>query len=148
MVEVKCRILPHGEGLPLPGYATGMSVGMDLPAAVSDDIVVDTGERELIPTGLAVAVPGGYEIQVRPRSGLARDHGIMIANAPGTVDPDYRGEVMVLVINLGKESFTIRRGMRIAQMVVVPAVRAELKVVKELPDSGRGAGGFGHTGME
>ncbi|UCF30071.1 MAG: dUTP diphosphatase [bacterium] len=147
-VEVMCRILPHGEGLPLPEYATVMSVGMDLPAAVMRETVIDVGQRIPVPTGLAVAVPMGYEIQIRPRSGLARDHGIMIANTPGTVDPDYRGEVMVLVINLGERAFTVKRGMRIAQMVVVPTVRADLKVVEDLPGTERGEGGFGHTGVE
>ncbi len=146
-VEVMCRILPHGKGLPLPRYATDMSVGMDLPAAVTDDRLIGVGQRVTVPTGLAVAVPEGFEIQIRPRSGLARDHGIVVANTPGTVDPDYRGEVMVLLVNLGQEDFTVRRGMRIAQMIVGPVVRADLKVVEELPETGRGRGGFGHTGV-
>ena len=124
-----------------------MSVGMDLPAAVTDDRLIGVGQRVTVPTGLAVAVPEGFEIQIRPRSGLARDHGIVVANTPGTVDPDYRGEVMVLLVNLGQEDFTVRRGMRIAQMIVGPVVRADLKVVEELPETGRGRGGFGHTGV-
>ncbi len=145
--HVLFRILPHGEGLPVPDYKTEHSVGMDIPAAVEDDLYLAPGDRAMIPTGLQIAVPVGYEAQVRPRSGLSAKHGIIIPNSPGTVDPDYRGEVKVILMNLGQESFKVSRGMRIAQLVIVPAVQATLEKVDHLPDTERGKGGFGHTGV-
>jgi dUTP pyrophosphatase len=138
--------LPHGKDLALPAYATTHSAGMDLMAAIADPITLAPGERKLIPTGIAMALPDGFEAQVRPRSGLALKHGLSIVNAPGTVDADYRGEVGVLLINLGQENFTIERGMRIAQMVIAPYSRARFTEVLELPSSERGEGGFGSTG--
>ncbi|MFN7400989.1 MAG: dUTP diphosphatase [Alphaproteobacteria bacterium] len=138
--------LPHGKDLALPAYATTHSAGMDLMAAIADPITLAPGERKLIPTGIAIALPDGFEAQVRPRSGLALKHGLSIVNAPGTVDADYRGEVGVLLINLGQENFTIERGMRIAQMVIAPYSRARFNEVLELPSSERGEGGFGSTG--
>ncbi len=145
--EVLLKVLPHGRGLDLPTYATEMAVGMDLAAAVDEDVVLEPGQRGLVPTGFEMAVPPGYEAQVRPRSGLAVNNGIIIPNAPGTIDPDYRGEVKVILLNMGTEPFTIRRGMRVAQMVIVPAVQAAVRAVDELPPTDRGDGGFGHTGF-
>ena len=139
-------ILPHAKGLPLPEYATDRSVGMDIAAAVKDDLVIEPGQTALVPTGFMIAVPDGYEAQIRPRSGLALNHGITLPNTPGTVDPDYRGEVKIILLNLGTDPFRISRGMRIAQMVIVPAVQASIKIVKELPATDRGEGGFGHSG--
>lgn len=146
MIEV--TPLPHFEGLALPAYETALSAGMDLRAAVEDgmDLVMAPGGRALVPTGLALALPAGYEAQVRPRSGLALKHGVTCLNTPGTIDADYRGEVKVLLINLGAEPFTIRRGERIAQLVVAPVTRGAWRVVEALPASDRGAGGFGSTG--
>ena len=132
--------------LALPAYATEHSAGMDLLAAVTENVVLKTGERKLIPTGLSIALPDGYEAQIRPRSGLALKNGISLINSPGTIDADYRGEIGVIVINHGAESFTIERGMRIAQMVIAPYTRAQFSEVLELPTSDRGAGGFGSTG--
>ena len=144
--EVLITTLPHAMETALPGYATDQSVGMDLAAAVFEDIHLDHGQTYLVPTGIKIAVPEGFEAQIRPRSGLALNHGIIVPNSPGTIDPDYRGEVKVILHNLGKEPFKITRGMRIAQMVIVPAVRASIKVVEELPPTDRGDGGFGHSG--
>lgn len=140
--------LPHGEGLALPAYQTEHAAGLDLLAAVPEDkpIQLAPGERVLVPTGLAIALPAGYEAQVRPRSGLAVKHGVTVLNAPGTIDADYRGEIGVPLINHGHETFTIRRGERIAQMVVAPVVQVTFESVGELPPSARGAGGFGSTG--
>ncbi len=140
--------LPHFAGLDLPAYATPQSAGLDLRAAVAEDapVTLAPGQRALIPTGLAIALPEGYEAQVRPRSGLALKHGITCLNSPGTVDADYRGELQVLLINLGQEPFTIRRGERIAQMVIAPVTQAAWAVVDALPETARGAGGFGSTG--
>jgi len=146
-LEVQYRMLPHGEGLLPPVYATELSAGMDVRAAIEEDVVVLPGERALVPTGMQIAVPRGFEAQVRPRSGLALKHGLMVANTPGTVDPDYRGEVMVILINLGSEPFTVTRGMRIAQMVLAPVRMADLQQVDELPETGRGSGGFGSSGV-
>ncbi|MGC8916398.1 MAG: dUTP diphosphatase [Thermoanaerobaculum sp.] len=145
-VEVLVEVLPHGEGLPLPTYATPGSSGADLFAAVEGEVVMAPGQRVAIPTGLRVAVPEGFELQVRPRSGLALKHGVTVANAPGTVDSDFRGEVRVILVNLGSEPFTVRRGDRIAQLVVAPVVRARFVAGKELPQTLRGEGGFGSTG--
>ena len=138
--------LPHGQGLPLPAYATAESAGMDLLAAVEAEVVLRPGERRLIPTGIAIALPPGTEAQVRPRSGLALTHGVTVLNAPGTIDADYRGEIGVILANLGPEPFTVSRGMRIAQLVVAPVARIDWQVVAELPETTRGAGGFGSTG--
>lgn len=138
--------LPHAQGLALPAYATPHSAGMDLLAAIGENIVVRSGERALIPTGLAIALPDGYEAQIRPRSGLALKNGISLVNSPGTIDADYRGEIGVILINHGAADFTVERGMRIAQMVIAPYTRAEFSEVPSLPVSERGAGGFGSTG--
>ena len=150
MSAVTIQVLPlaHFQGLTLPAYETADAAGMDLRAAVSDDssVTLKPGERALIPTGLTIALPAGYEAQVRPRSGLAAKHGITCLNSPGTIDADYRGEVKVILINLGQAPFVIKRGERIAQMVIAPVTRAELKVVTQLDETGRGAGGFGSTG--
>ena len=145
-VAVAVRRLAHNQDLPLPGYETEQSAGMDLPAAITDDVVLAPGERALIPTGLQIALPAGFEAQIRPRSGLAVRDGITVLNTPGTIDADYRGEVKVVLANLGEAPFTVTRGMRIAQMVVQPVVHAELTETTELPESGRGEGGFGSTG--
>lgn len=147
-VAVSVKRLPHNEDLPLPAYETAQSAGLDLPAAVTGDLVLAPGARVLVPTGLAIALPEGYEAQVRPRSGLAVRDGLTVLNSPGTVDADYRGEVKVILANLGNEPFTIERGMRIAQMVIAPVVQARLEEVSDLPDSVRGTGGFGSTGVE
>jgi dUTP pyrophosphatase len=147
-ITVSVQRLPHFEGLELPAYETAQAAGLDLRAAVpaADPVTLYPGERALIPTGLAIALPPGYEAQVRPRSGLAIKHGITCLNSPGTVDADYRGELKVILINHGREAFTIARGERIAQMVVAPVTRLEWDPVEVLPDTERGAGGFGSTG--
>lgn len=139
--------MPEADGLPLPEYATPGSAGMDLLAAVEADVVLEPGERRLISTGLKLAIPPGYEGQVRPRSGLAARHGITMLNTPGTIDSDYRGVVQVIVINLGSEEFRIRRGDRIAQLVIAPVARAELVEAAALAETVRNEGGFGHTGV-
>jgi dUTP pyrophosphatase len=141
--------LPHGQNLDLPRYETAGAAGMDLLAAVPEaaPVVMPPGGRALIPTGLRLALPLGCEGQVRPRSGLALKHGVTVLNAPGTIDSDYRGEVGVLLINLGQEPFTVARGMRIAQLVIAPVAQARLNETTSLPDSARGAGGFGSTGI-
>ncbi|HZO95464.1 MAG TPA: dUTP diphosphatase [Candidatus Baltobacteraceae bacterium] len=138
--------LAHGDGLPLPAYMTSGAAGADVVAAVAGDLVLLPGERALIPTGFAVEVPRGYELQVRPRSGLALRAGVTCLNTPGTIDSDYRGEVGVLLVNLGSEPFTVRRGERIAQLVVAPVVQAAFREVAGLAASPRGEGGFGSTG--
>jgi dUTP pyrophosphatase len=148
LLKVDVKRLPHGADLPLPEYATADSAGMDLLAAVDGDKTLAPGARMLVPTGLAIALPPGYEAQVRPRSGLALRNGVTVLNSPGTVDADYRGEVGVILANLGDQPFVITRGMRIAQMVVAPVTRLDWAEVAELPESGRGAGGFGSTGTE
>jgi len=148
VVEVLVERLPDARDLPLPAYATEGSSGLDLLAAVDEDLTIGPGERKLAPTGIRVAVPPGYEAQVRPRSGLALNHGLSMVNTPGTIDSDYRGPVQVIVINHGSEPYTIRRGDRIAQMVICPVVRARLVECAELPETGRGPGGFGHTGYD
>lgn len=141
--------LPHGEGIDLPAYETTGAAGMDLRAAVPDaePLVLAPGKRALVPTGFIFEVPVGYEAQIRPRSGLAFKHGITCLNTPGTIDSDYRGEVKVLLINLGQEDFTINRGMRIAQMVIAPVTQAHVIEVTETSQTTRGAGGFGSTGV-
>ena len=140
--------LPHAEGLPLPAYETAGAAGMDLRAAVPEDqpITLHPGDRVMAPTGLCIALPPGFEAQVRPRSGLAAKSGITCLNTPGTIDGDYRGEVKVILINLGPENFVVRRGDRIAQMVIAPVVQASWREVESLDETERGAGGFGSTG--
>lgn len=145
-VTISVTRLPHAKDLPLPAYATEHSAGLDLMAAVAEPRVLAPGERALIPTGLSIALPDGYEAQIRPRSGLALKHGISLVNTPGTIDADYRGEIGIIMINHGHESFTIDHGMRIAQMVIAPYTRAAFSEVVELPTSARGTGGFGSTG--
>ncbi len=145
-VKVAIRRLPHGADLPLPAYATSDSAGMDLMAAVDAELVLAPGARAVVPTGLMIALPSGYEAQVRPRSGLAASHGLTVVNSPGTVDPDYRGEIGVILANLGTEPVTIRRGTRIAQMVVAPVARIAWDETDVLPETGRGTAGFGSTG--
>ena|ERR1051326_7032078 len=146
-VRVAVTRAPEGEGLPLPAYATPDAAGMDLHAAVTDNVVLQPGDRALISTGLRIGLPPGYEAQVRPRSGLAIRHGISMVNTPGTIDADFRGTVCVILINHGQEPFTVHRGDRIAQMVVAPVIRAVWEAVTELPPSERGEGGFGSTGI-
>lgn len=145
-VAVSLKVLPHGHGLPLPAYATEGAAGVDLAAAVEATLTLAPGERKDIPTGIALALPPGWEGQVRPRSGLALRHGLTVLNSPGTIDADYRGEIRVILANLGGAPVTIRRGERIAQLVVAPVSRAEWHVVAELPATPRGSGGFGSTG--
>ena len=148
MSEVKVKLLPleHAVGLQLPTYATEKSAGMDLTAALEEALEIGPGDRALIPTGLSIALPDGHEAQIRPRSGLAVKHGITVLNTPGTIDADYRGEISVILINHGKEPFTIERGMRIAQMVVEKFEHVEWDVVESLEETERGEGGFGSTG--
>jgi len=146
-VEVRIYRLPHAEGLPLPDYATAGAAGADLCAAVDSDLVIEPGERAAVPTGLVLEIPDGYEGQVRPRSGLAIRHGLTVVNAPGTIDSDYRGELKVLMINLGSGPATLARGDRIAQLVIAPVIRAVFVVSAELSSSDRGDGGFGSTGV-
>jgi dUTP pyrophosphatase len=135
------------EGVTLPKYQTDHSAGLDLCACIDRDIILMPGERVLVPTGISIELPDGYEAQVRPRSGLAINHGVTVLNSPGTIDPDYRGEVKVILINLGKEPFVIKNGMRIAQMVISKFERVEVEVVEELSQTRRGEGGFGSTGV-
>jgi dUTP pyrophosphatase len=148
MVSVAVKRLPHNADLPLPAYESAAAAGMDLPAAVEQELTLAPGERALVPTGLAIALPDGYEAQVRPRSGLAVQNGITVLNTPGTVDADYRGEIKIILANLGNEDFTIERGMRIAQMVIAPVVQAVLQEAESLPETARGEGGFGSTGTK
>lgn len=145
-IEITIRRLPHGADLPLPAPATAGSAGADLTAAVTEPVALLPGGRAKIPTGFAIQLPEGFEAQVRPRSGLASKHGVTILNSPGTIDADYRGEIGVVLINLGAEPFTITRGMRIAQMVVAPVAQATWEEAEELDETERGAGGFGSTG--
>ena len=144
MIRIALKRLPHGEGLPLPAYATTGAAGMDVVAA--EDKVLSPGERHAVSTGFAIAIPPGFEVQVRPRSGLALKHGITCLNTPGTIDEDYRGEVKVILANLGSEPFEVRRGERIAQLVPAPVQKAQFAEVKELDETNRGGGGFGSTG--
>ena len=145
-IAVQIKRLPHSEGLALPAYATNGAAGMDLLAAVAAPMVIDPGQRVLVPTGLAIALPPGFELQIRPRSGLALKNGIILPNSPGTIDEDYRGELQVIVMNAGNEPFTVERGMRIAQAVLAPVVRVGWGAVAELDATARGVGGFGSTG--
>lgn len=146
-VRVRVARVAGAEDLPLPSYATAGSAGLDLAAAVEGEVVLEPGARTLVPTGLRIALPAGYEAQVRPRSGLALRHGVLLPNAPGTIDSDYRGEIAVILMNAGHDPFTLRRGDRIAQLVVAPIARALLVEVAALGATARGAGGFGHTGI-
>jgi dUTP pyrophosphatase len=147
-IKLDIRQLSHAAGLPLPAYQSAHAAGLDLLAAVPEDapLVLAPGKHAMVPTGLAIALPQGFEAQVRPRSGLAAKHGVTVLNSPGTVDADYRGEIQVILINHGAEPFAIRRGERIAQMVIAPVVQARLNAVDSLPETGRGSGGFGSTG--
>lgn len=147
-VAISFARLPHGDGLPLPHYQSALAAGLDLVAAVAADkpVVIAPGDRALIPTGIAIALPPGHEAQVRPRSGLALKHGITVLNAPGTIDADYRGEVQVILVNLGSESFTVERGARIAQLIVAATMRVTICEVASLDETTRGVRGFGSTG--
>ncbi len=147
-ITVPVTILPHGEGLDLPAYATEGAAGCDLRAAIDTDVVLEPGARTLVPTGIAVAIPPGYEGQVRMRSGLASRQGLALLNAPGTIDSDYRGEIRVILANLGSEPATIQRGERIAQLIFAPVARARLERTSQLPPSERRDGGFGSTGKK
>lgn len=146
--NVNVKILDHGKDLPLPKYETEQSAGMDLMAAIDADVVLNPGEHKLIATGIAMALPGNMEAQVRPRSGLAAKNGITVLNSPGTIDADYRGEIKVILINHSKDPFTITRGMRIAQMVIAPVTQIQWNTVDDLDETARGAGGFGSTGVK
>lgn len=146
-MKVAFKRLPHASDLPLPAYETPSSAGMDLRAAISEPIIMEPGQRILIPTGLQMALPVGFEAQVRPRSGLAIKHGITMLNSPGTIDADYRGEIKVIAINHGSESFTISHGDRIAQLIIAPVVQAQIQEVDDLDETLRGSGGFGSTGI-
>lgn len=148
MVNIPIQQLPHAHGLELPFYATSQSAGMDLQAAVEADIVIRPGARALVKTGLSIALPEGYEAQIRPRSGLALKFGVTVLNTPGTIDADYRGEIGVILINHGEDAFIVTRGMRIAQMVIAPYTRATMQSVAELSATERGEGGFGSTGLK
>jgi dUTP pyrophosphatase len=149
-IEVRVVRLAHGNGLPLPSYQSEGAVGLDLLAAIAPNtqLVLEPRARDLVPTGLIIELPAGFEAQVRPRSGLALKHGVTVLNAPGTIDSDYRGEVKVLLVNLGSEPFVIERGMRIAQLVIAPVTRAELQEETSVAGSSRGANGFGSTGHD
>ena len=145
MIEIHLQRLPHGEGLPAPAYATEGAAGLDVVAA--ENLILAPGQRYGVATGFAIAIPEGYEVQVRPRSGLALKHGVTCLNTPGTIDHDYRGEVKVILANLGSEPFEVRRGERIAQLVPAPVLRADFREVVELSETSRGVGGFGSTGQ-
>jgi len=145
-IRLRLKRLDNAKDIPLPRYMTESSVGMDICAAVESDIILEPGQRALIPTGICVELPEGFEAQIRPRSGLAIEYGIGMLNSPGTIDPDYRGEIKVILINLGERPFRIRRGDRIAQMVISKVVKADVVEVNELSPTKRGERGFGHTG--
>jgi dUTP pyrophosphatase len=147
-IRIDIRQLPHGEGLPLPAYQSAHAAGLDLLAAVPESapLLLAPGQHAMVPTGLVIALPEGFEAQVRPRSGLAARHGVTVLNSPGTIDADYRGEIQVILVNHGTEAFTIGRGERIAQMVIAPVVQAELVATSALTPTERGSGGFGSTG--
>ncbi len=150
-VAVPVRVMPEAEGLELPRYETAQSAGMDLRAALADQgrrqVVIEPGQRALVSTGLRIALPPGFEAQVRPRSGLAVKHGVTVVNSPGTIDADYRGTVKVALINLGDEPFVVKHGERIAQLIIASVTRGEWQVVTDLPETSRGTGGFGSTGQ-
>ncbi|MAW79111.1 MAG: dUTP diphosphatase [Parvularcula sp.] len=146
-LTVQVKRLPHGEGLDLPRYETALAAGCDVRAAVTEPLTLRPGERFMVPTGIAIAMPPGWEAQMRPRSGLAAKHGISCVNSPGTIDADYRGELKVILINHGQEDFTINRGDRIGQMVFAPVFQAAFEEVDELDETVRGSGGFGSTGV-
>ncbi|CTQ69381.1 dUTP diphosphatase [Roseibium alexandrii] len=146
-IKLELKRLDNGRDLPLPAYQSDLAAGLDLLAAVDDGLTLQPGSRALVPTGLAMALPAGYEAQVRPRSGLAAKHGVTVLNTPGTIDADYRGEVKVILINLGDTAFEISRGDRIAQMVIAPVLQAEIEEVEILSETSRGTGGFGSTGQ-
>lgn len=146
-LRIKIKRLPHAQGLPLPFYATEHAVGMDLLSAVCEPIFLKPMKRVLVPTGIVIELPPGYEAQVRPRSGLAIKYGVTLLNAPGTIDADYRGEIKVILANLGEEDFVINRGDRIAQLIICPTIRVEWEEVEELSPTQRGDGGFGSTGL-
>lgn len=147
-VHIPLKIWDHAKDLPLPAYATAQAAGMDVVAAIDDPIIMNAGDIAMVPTGLSIALPTGYECQVRPRSGLAAKNGVTVLNAPGTVDADYRGEIKVILINHGKAPFTIERGMRIAQLVIARYEHAAWTVCTELDETSRGTGGFGSTGVK
>ena len=147
-LSVSVTQFPHAQGLNLPKYGTEHSAGMDLEVAINAPVTLKPGERAIVPTGLAIALPSGYEAQIRPRSGLAAKNGVTVLNTPGTIDADYRGEVKVILTNLGTETFTVERGMRIAQMVVAAYNRVEWNAVDTLDETARGTGGFGSTGVK
>jgi dUTP pyrophosphatase len=148
-IAIQLQRLPHSDGLPLPHYQSALAAGLDLVAAVPSDapLVIAPGDRALIPTGIAVAFPPGFEGQVRPRSGLALRHGVTVLNSPGTIDADYRGEIQIILVNLGRESFTVERGARVAQLVIAATMQATIDVVTTLDETTRGIGGFGSTGI-
>ena len=146
-VPLNMELLPSYEGLPLPAYQTEGAAGFDFLAAVEESMEINPGEWVMVPTGLKFAVPQGCELQVRPRSGLAAKHGVTVLNTPGTIDSDYRGEIKIILINLGKETFVVERGMRIAQGILAPYYKGDFSVVDALDETERGAGGFGHTGV-
>lgn len=146
MTIVRIKQLENANGLPMPHYATEQSAGLDLPAAIEDDVVIKAGQTEIIPTGIAIALPAGYEAQIRPRSGLAAKHSITVLNSPGTIDADYRGEIKAILINHSAENFTITRGMRIAQMIITKYEHVQFDEVESLEETQRGTGGFGSTG--
>ena len=147
-MNIQFKKLAHAQDLPLPSYESAFAAGMDIRAALEKPITLQPGERQLIPSGLKMAMPQGYEAQMRPRSGLAYRHGITMLNTPGTIDADYRGELKMLAVNLGDEAFTINHGDRIAQMVIAPVIQAEINEVKTLSETDRGDGGFGSTGVK
>lgn len=147
-LTVEFKRLDHGRDLPLPAYQTALAAGLDLAAAVHEPVQIAPGERALVPTGLSMALPAGFEAQIRPRSGLAAKHGVTVLNTPGTIDADYRGELKVILINLGAETFEISHGDRIAQMIIAPVVQATIVEVDNLSDTDRGSGGFGSTGRQ
>ncbi|WP_440998485.1 dUTP diphosphatase [Fodinibius sp. SL11] len=147
-MKIQFKKLPHAKDLPLPSYESAFAAGMDIRAALEEPVTLQSGERQLIPSGLKMAMPKGYEAQMRPRSGLAYRHGITMLNTPGTIDADYRGELKMLAVNLGDEAFTINHGDRIAQMVIAPVIQAKVDEVEELTDTERGDGGFGSTGVK
>jgi dUTP pyrophosphatase len=147
-MQLLIKRVPGTEDIPLPSYATPGSAGFDIRAAISKEMVIPPGGRAFIPAGFSLAIPPGYQAEVRPRSGLAREFGVGLLNSPGTIDPDYRGEVGVILMNLGGEPFTVNRGDRIAQIIITPVVRVDLCPVDHLPSSERGEGGFGHTGRD